>query len=250
MQSEEPQTHAGGSSSRAFPLWLITLGSGLIAGLVASFGGELTYQALHKEPQYPASIDSLGSSERAIARAVVRYQTKSVVETNKATAAYGLLGVTLGLVLGVAGGLAGRARRPRLAGAAVGGVLGGVVGAGLSMLLVPRFFQLSDAQTALPLIFLTHAAIFAGIGAALGAAFGWEWGDRKIIVRSALGAIAGAVIATLVIEVINVAAFGISRIFEPVPSISLARFVVNLGVALGVTLGAVLAGRKLRARQS
>ncbi len=81
----------------------IMVASGLIAGCLAAIGGEFTYPALHKEPDYPASVSSLSSSERAVARAVVRFKTRMAAETNQATAAYGLLGVALGVVLGVGG---------------------------------------------------------------------------------------------------------------------------------------------------
>jgi hypothetical protein len=229
----------------------MTVGSALIAGSLAALGGELTYHGLHKEPQYPASFSSLSSSERAVARAVVRFNTRVAVETTKATAAYGLLGVALGVALGLAGGLAGRSRHVSLRGAVVGGVLGGIAGAGLSMVFVPLFFHLmAEAITALPLLLMTHAAIFAGVGAASGAALGWESGDRRVILRCAVGGVVGALVATLAVEVINIAAFGVMRIFEPVPAKSMARILVHLWVALGAGLGAVLAGRKLRARQS
>ena len=251
MPTGEPQTHSEEPSNRDFPFWLITVGSALIAGALAALGGELTYPAFHKEPQYPASFSSLSSSERAVARAVVRFNTRVAVETTKATAAYGLLGVALGVALGLAGGLAGRSRHVSLRGAVIGGVLGGIAGAGLSMVFVPLFFHLmAEAITALPLLFLTHAAIFAGVGAVGGAALGWESGDRRIILRCAVGGVVGALVATLAVEVINVAAFGVERIFEPVPAKSMARILVNLCVALGTAVGALLAGRRLRARQS
>ena len=80
------------------------------------------------------------------------------------------------------------------------------------MTIVPLFFELSDATTALPLLLLTHAAIFAGVGAAGGAGLAWEWGDRKAIVKCVLGGVVGALVATLAVEVINVAAFGIVRL--------------------------------------
>jgi hypothetical protein len=250
MQPEEPRTNAEKPLNRGVPLWLVALGSGLLAGSLAACGGELTYQALYREPQYPASFSTLGSSERGIARAVVRYKTKVVVETNQAMAAFGLLGAALGVVLALAGGLSGSSGRTSPRAAVVGGVLGGVAGAGISMAIVPLFFELSDALTAIPLILLTHATIFAGVGAAGGAALGWQWGDRKVIVRCVIGGIVGALVATLVVEVINVGTFGISRIFEPVPAKSVPRFVVHLGVALCTAVGAVLAGRKFRHRQS
>ena len=249
MQLEEPRTHAEKPSNRVFPFWLVALGSGLLAGLLSAFCGELTFAALHKEPDYPASFTSLSSSERAVARAVVRYNTRMAVDTNKAMAAYGLLGVALGVAMGLAGGLAGPSRRADLRGALGGGVMGGIAGAALSMALVPLFFQLSDSGiTSLPLLFATDAAIFAGVAAAASAALAWEWGDRKVIVRCMIGGVVGAVVATLVALVINVAAFGIMRIFEPVPAKSMARILVHVFVAVGAALGAVVGSRKFRAR--
>ena len=180
MQSEEPRTNAENPSNRVLPFWLIALGLGLLAGTVSAFCGELTSQALHREPDYPASFTSLSSSERAVARAVVRYNTRVAVETNKAAAAFGLLGITLGVAMGLAGGLAGPSRRVSLKGALGGGVLGGLAGAGLSMALVPLFFQLSDSGIiSLPLLLGTHAAIFAGVAAVGSGAMAWEWGDRN-----------------------------------------------------------------------
>ena len=79
MQLEEPRTHAEKPSNRVF-LWVIALGSGLLAVPLSAFCGELTFAALHKEPDYPASFTSLSSSERAVARAVVRYNTRVAVE--------------------------------------------------------------------------------------------------------------------------------------------------------------------------
>jgi hypothetical protein len=249
MQSEEPRTTAETSTNRLLPLWLVIVGAGLIAGALAALGGEFTYPALHREPEYPASFSSLGSSERAVARAVVRFKTKMAVETNQAAAAYGLLGVVFGVVLGLAGGLSGSSR-PSVGGAVVGGVLGGMAGAGLSIAIVPLFFQVSDAITTAPLLLLTHAVIFGGVGAAGGAGLGWAWGDRKVTFRCVLGGMVGALVATVVVDVINVARFGGKRMFEPVPAESAPRFVLHIGVALGAALGAAWALRKLRPRQS
>ena len=212
MQSDDPRTDGGNSSHPLYPLWLITLGSGLIAGSLAGVGGEFTYPALSKEPQYPASHDRLNSSERAVARAQVRFATKVAVGTNEAAAAYGLLGAALGVVLGLAGGLARGSRDPSLGSAAVGGVLGSMAGAGLSMVIVPLFFRFSNGTTSAPLLFLTHAAIFAGVGAAGGTGLGWAWGDRKRIVRCMLGGFVAALVGTVAVDIINVATSGISHL--------------------------------------
>jgi hypothetical protein len=246
MQSEEPPIAAETTTSRRSPLWLIMVGSGLIAGALAAVGGEFTYPALHKEPDYPAGLSTLGSSERAVARAVIRFKTRKSVQTNQATAAYGLLGVALGVVLGLAGGLTGGSRRASREGAVVGGVLGGIAGAGLSMVAVPLFFEISNSQTSAPLLLVTHAVIFAGVAAAAGAGLGRAWGDRKVIVRCVFGGIVGALVATVAVDVINVASSGVMRIFEPVPAETMPRVVVHLGIALAAALGAARAGRKLR----
>jgi hypothetical protein len=47
MQSEAPQTIVGVPSNRLSPLWLVCLGSGLVADLLAAIGGELTYEKIH-----------------------------------------------------------------------------------------------------------------------------------------------------------------------------------------------------------
>ena len=65
-----------------------------------------------------------------------------------------------------------------------------------------------------------------------------------------IGGIVGALVATVAVEVINVAAFGVMRIFEPVPAQSAPRAVVHVGIALGTALGAARAGRKLRPGRS
>ena len=210
MISEQPPTPAQASTSRRLPLWLMILGTGLTAGLLAAAGGEVTYHALNKEAEYPASVNGLPGSERAISRAVIRFNTKKKVATNQAAAAYGLLGMTLGAILGLAGGFAAGSGRANAGAAAVGGTLGGAAGAGLAMVMVPVFFEYSNSQTAVLWILLAHAAIFAGVAAAGGLALGWAWGPHGPVVRCAVGGIAGAVIGTLVVDIINVATSGIA----------------------------------------
>ena len=247
MQPETPRTNVDQVPKGRFPLWLACLGSGLLAGLLAAFGGELFYEKIHVDPEYPATLESLSGTERSVARAQVRFKTKVGVERNQAMAANGILGTALGVVLGLTGALVAGSKRVDLAGALIGGVSGGLVGAGLSMLLVPVFYDTSNSQTGLPLIFLTHLAIFAGVGAAAGLALGWSLGDRKVIVRCMIGGIVGTLVGTLVFEVSNFVAFPNLRTFEPVPLKTIPRLMMHLWVAAcaGIFIGRA-AGKALR----
>jgi hypothetical protein len=250
MQSEAPQTNVGMPSNRLFPVWLVCLGSGLVAGMLAALGGELTYDKLHADPDYPAMFSNLSGSERAIARAQVRFKTKVVVEKYQATAAYGMLGAALGVALGLTGALAAGSQRVSLAGGFIGGASGALVGAGLSMLLVPVFFDVSNSQTGLPLLFLTHLAILAGVGAVGGLALGWSLGDRKVIVRCMIAGIVGALVGTLAFEVINFVAFPNMRTFEPVPMKTIPRIIMHLWAAAGIGIFAGRAAGKARLLRS
>ena len=106
MPSETPQTNVDMRPKNRFPLWLVCLGSGLVAGAMSTLGGELSYEKIHADPDYPASFESMSGSERAVARAQVRFKTKVVVETRQAAAALGMLGLALGIALGLTGALA------------------------------------------------------------------------------------------------------------------------------------------------
>ena len=169
MPSETPLTNVDMSPKNRFPLWLVCLGLGLVADLLAAISGELTR-----------------------------------------------------------------------AGGFIGGVSGALVGAELSVLLVPVFFDVSNSQTGLPLLFLTHLTILAGVGAAGGLALGWSLGDRKVIVRCMIGGIVGALVGTLAFEVINFVAFPNMRTFEPVPVKTIPRIIMHLLVAAGI---GIFAGR-------
>ena len=170
-------------------------------------------------------------SERSIARAQVRFKTKVVVETQSGD----------GGVWNARSGIGGRPGTHRCSGrrfrtrqsrgrSLIGGVSGCLVGAGLSMALVPVFYDASNSQTGLPLLFLTHLAIFAGIGAAGGLALGWSLGDRRVIVRCMIGGIVGALVGTLVFEVTNFVAFPNLRTFEPVPVKTIPRLIMHFCV--------------------
>jgi hypothetical protein len=246
MHSAEPPTGAPVTPNRVGPIRKVSLAAGLIAGFLATAAGEPAYQAFHPDLQYPANFSALSTVEKTAVRSRVRFEARVADETNKAMAVFGLLGLATGVILGLAGGLAGGSGRSSLFGTVVGSVLGGLAGAGNSLALIPRFFESSNAQTGLPLLLLTHGAIFAGIGAAGGLALALSLGQPRLLIRSMIGGIIGALIGTFLSEVINFLAFPFLRMYEPVPLQTIPRLVLNLLVATGIALGAGLAAAKRR----
>jgi len=244
---------AGGSSagrptaikaSLRVPLALITLGAGIIAGVLSGLGGEATSRAIPMRIEYPPNFASVSGYQRDAVLAMLAGDAMRVAVRERAAAAYGLLGVLLGVGLGLTGGWTSGSVRSGLIGALVGGVAGGVAGAALSAVFVPIFFRFQDPETdaatlGLLLLFFTHAAIFAGIGAASGLALGWGLGDRGTIGQALIGGLLGAVIGTFAFEVINSLLYPMVRTYEPVPMEPTPRVLLHLCVAVGT---AVLAG--------
>jgi hypothetical protein len=239
---------AASSAAGRVPLWIVTLGAGIIAGILSGLGGEATSQAIPLSIQYPADFARLGGYQRDAVVAMLTGDAQRAAERKKAAAAYGLLGMLLGVGLGLAGGLASGSLRSGLWGAVVGGMAGAVVGAALSAELVPVFFRFQNPETDATmqgglLMFFTRAGIFSAIGAAGGLALGWGLSDRRLIGRAAIGGLLGAVLGALAFEVINALAFPMVRTYEPIPAERLPRMLVQLCVATGAAIVAALSAR-------
>ena len=116
-------------------------------------------------------------SEEAV-DAEVQGAALRAVNRKKAAASFGLLGMVLAVGLGLIGGLAAGSPRRAILGALGGGLAGAVAGAGLSWVVVPIFFRFQTPDAGLLVLFLSHAAIFTGIGAMAGLALGLGLGDR------------------------------------------------------------------------
>jgi hypothetical protein len=226
------------------PLGMITLGVGIIAGVLSGLGGEATIGAIPLRIAYPANFASISGYQKDAVLASLAGHAMRIAERERAAAAYGLLGVLLGVGLGLTGGWASGSVRSGLKSALVGGVAGGVAGTALSAVFIPIFFRFQDPETdaatlGLLLLFFTHAGIFAGIGAASGLALGWGSGDRRTIGQALIGGLLGAVIGTFAYEVIISLLYPMVRTYEPVPTDPTPRKLLHLCVAVGT---AVLAG--------
>jgi hypothetical protein len=244
-----PGRIAAGGTGLRLPLWLLTLGAGLGAGLISWAGGETSFDLFKVADTivYPPNFKEIRGYDRTALLSTLQGRAERIVERKRATLAFGWLGLVLGVSLGLTGGLAVGSGHAARSGAVFGGVAGAAVGGGLSYAIVPLFFRYLDPQQGLIVLFLTHVVIFAGVGAVAGAALGLGLSDRSALGRALFGGLLGALVGTFALEAINSLAFPLVRTFEPTPTERLMRLNVHLCVALGTGLLAGLAaGRPAR----
>src|SRR5271163_1570421 len=92
---------AGMRSGFRLPLWLLTLGAGLAAGLISWAGGEAMFNMFPIEDAiiYPANYKQVGGYAKMELKATLEVQARAVVERKKAAVSFGLLGLSLGVCL-------------------------------------------------------------------------------------------------------------------------------------------------------
>jgi hypothetical protein len=204
--------------------------------------GETIGNAIPLLVEFPPEYANMGGYQKDAARAMAVRRAEQVVERTKAAEDYGLLGLLLGVSLGLVGGLAAGSPRSGLFGSVIGGVIGAASGAVMSWVIVPWFFRNDDPEFGgmLPL-FITHAGIFTGVGAAAGLALGLGVNEREALGRALLGGILGSLVATFVFETSNSLIFPLLPTHQPVPGEQLPRFMAHLCVAICTTLAAGLA---------
>jgi hypothetical protein len=244
VQATPDRIAAAGTGLR-LPLWLLTAGAGLVAGLISWAGGEATFGMfkLRDAMEFPPNYNQVTGYDKTALTSSLMVKAGFVIERRKAAAAFGLLGLLLGLSLGLTGGLAVSSAHAARTGGVFGGVVGAAVGGGLSFALVPLFFRyLAPApEQGLLVLFITHVVIFAGIGAASGLALGLALNDRPALGRAVFGGVLGALLGTFAFETINSLGFPLVRTFEPIPTVWLMRLNIHLCVAVGTGLLAGLA---------
>ncbi len=232
--------------SRRLPLWLLTLGSGLLSGLIGWGTGEAIDSRLRMEDEiiYPPNYKSIGGYQKQSVTAEIKKEATQVVNKKKAAIELGMMGLALGVTLGLSGGLSRGTPRTAMTGAAIGGLAGVVAGGVLSWIAVPLFFRFFDPESGMLILFMTHAAIFAGVGAASGMALGLGLGDRRLLARALFGGLIGAFLGTMAFETANALAFPLMRTFEPMPDERIPRVLMYFCVAILTSVGATFAVRK------
>jgi hypothetical protein len=91
----------------------------------------------------------------------------------------------------------------------------------------------------LSILFMTHAAIFIGVGGTAGLALGLGLGDRPAMVRAVFGGLLGGFLGTVTLETVNSLAFPLMRTLEPIASERTPRLLMYLCTA---TCTALLTG--------
>jgi hypothetical protein len=214
--------------------WANPMIAAALAGLLAWAGGEWVEKA--NEVPIVSEFTVAGSSQFARRAAAI---------TTRATLAYGLLGAALAVALGLTGGLSRRSPRRAFAGAGAGLVLGTVAGAMAARVFVPFFLRNENTQAEdlfLPL--LTHGGIWSLVGTAAGLCLGLGFdGAGTRALRSAMGGLAGAVVATLLYEVAGAVAFPLDQTGQPISAGAGSRLFACLVVSVAIAAVAVKAHR-------
>jgi hypothetical protein len=209
----------------------MALVAGLIAGLAAWLVGEMILQA------YQAVLAPMVQREVSIedARRFAGAQIKSARDTFTA------LGAVVGLSLGLSGGLARRSPYAGAKAALVGCVLGAIAGGSISLLVLPHFFKTYDPQSQdLVLPLLTLGSICLSVGAAGGLAFGIGLGRRGHWLKSLVGGLVGAALATVIYEVVGAIAFPSDRTDLPISETHATRAMFHVSIAALTAVGSAL----------
>jgi ABC-type transport system involved in cytochrome c biogenesis permease subunit len=212
------------------------MGIALVAGLLAGLAGWLVSETILQaygdilNPKVRREADAEGGRRAAQAQLI------------SAAGTFAGLGATVGLGLGLAGGLARRSASAGVRAALVGCLLGSVAAASISLLVVPYFFKKHDPQSqdmSLPL--LTLGSICSSVGAAGGLAFGIGLGGRSRWVKSLVGGLVGAALATFVYEVVGGIAFPADKTELPISQTLVTRAMLHVLVATLTAVGSALA---------
>jgi hypothetical protein len=233
-RDSSPPGVVGGGPARPHALWGWALAAGVLGGLAAWLGGELTYGAFDVTP--------VGTSSIEVARRYALLQEAGDIKN--AAAAFGILGAASGLALGLAGGLARGSARAALAAAVAGLALGGAAGWGIALVLARVYYQNHDPNSNdLLLLLLVHGGIGSAIGLAGGLAFGIGLGGGGRTLRAALGGLLGAIAGTMFIEVVGALAFPMAKAHRPISEEAGARLLACLALAVFVAAGAAFGAR-------
>jgi hypothetical protein len=172
----------------------LALTTALVGGLVSWLVGEMVYRSYQGDLLPRLNIHPDPEDLR-------RLQAARVMST---TITFSILGGILAILQGFAGGLVRRSFGAAAEAGSLGLISGAAATAAVAAIVVPVFFKLHDPQASgLLLPLLCHGAIWGSIGAAGGLAFAIGLGDRFLVLKAIAGGIAGALVATVLYEIVG-----------------------------------------------
>lgn len=242
MESREPKPEADGTagppvSSRVSPAFrVVTMLCGLAAGVAAWAIGESFYGYFGAPMRKVTTMGYV--SFRATPGDLVAANIKN------ALIPYGVLTALTAVTLG----MLGAGHRRNLRAGVVGGLWGLALGIPLtgaltiaSLLGYWSYFGENPLTEELLVPLLSHMVSWAGVGAAGGLSLGLALGGgRSVVLRSILWGVIGALLGTLVYELVGAALFPLHRTTFPVSASSVSRGLARTSVAVGVTVFAML----------
>jgi hypothetical protein len=248
------QRHAHGRSERAdldpesvWRVWLIGLASALLAGLIGWFGGDAAASSWHwagRPREAAAGGPGRGegdSSQRFIA-------ARNDAEKKNAAIVMGALGGILGVAFGMAGGICRRSVRWTAVGGWAGLVFGPAVGVAVAFAVVPLFYRYAGRPPNPSLPLLCHTAMYSGIGASGGMAFGLGFRGWTGAARGLVAGAMGGGLGSLIYNVFHTYAFPLEWDFSPLPGKTTSRLLAHLFVAVAAIICIVVAaGERQRA---
>ncbi len=235
---ESTTTMPGAGSVGSWPWFgrarVLAIIGGLLAGLVAFTIGEGIHEII---PTEKVQRDLMGSKIWVPTRA-----TSTEAARKNGALIFGVLGVCLGIGMGTAGGLARRSATGTFAGATLGAVLGLALGAGVSWASLSWFIttRLDNTDYDIIISLCMHGLIWGLLGASAGLAFAVGLGEPRLLGKELMAGLVGAVLGTVVFEVIGAVAFPMAETDEPISETWTTRLMARLLVTLGTALVVVL----------
>jgi len=217
---------------------LLSIGAaGLVAGLLGFGLGEITYETFSPE-QVP---QPLGGGQ--VMRPTL--ETIATADSRNSAVTCGTMGGLLGLVLGLAGGLSRRSIKSAAKAGIVGLLLGTALGVALPLVMIVPFRRLQVWRNSDDLFVPVglHSALWAPLGLVGGLAFGIGSGRPGMILRCMLGGLAGALLGTIVYDVIGAAVSPLAGTADAISTTPVTRLLARLLVPIGAALAIAVAAR-------
>jgi hypothetical protein len=227
------QTKSCQARSASWRSWAFVLCLASIAGAAAWLGGERAHQLFKPSEE--------SSSQRFDFRALNR--ELSLSGTRNAAVAFGLLGACLGLALSLTPGSSRRSTVRRLGSSLLGLLAGGTAGVAGSYLVIPFHYEYKDPSgTEIGQSVLTHGMIWGLVGLGAGVAYGISRSrpTRLTVFRSAQGGLIGALIGTVLYELIGGLAFPLARTTDAISASAWTRLLACMAIALGTAVGILM----------